>query len=86
VADATGTCESGLEVMIRKRVNRHSKPPLVIEVMVEHVPAPDAAGRLARAYDIILRAAARVEGDKANAEATPKDRDGGDSCAPTESS
>ena len=30
---------------------------------MEHVPAPDAEERLRRAYDLILRAAARIEAE-----------------------
>lgn len=32
----------------------------VLDVMIEQLPAPDAQGRLARAFDVILRAAARA--------------------------
>jgi chemotaxis regulatin CheY-phosphate phosphatase CheZ len=44
-----------------------------IEVTEEHIPAPDARQRLARVYEIILKAAARVE-EKVESNA-PDDRE-----------
>jgi len=34
-----------------------------LSVVIEHAPAPDAQQRLTRAYELILRAAVRVDGD-----------------------
>ena len=45
------------------------QPP---DVVVEHVAAPDAVGRLRRALDLLLRAAARAGAERG----PPKDDDG----------
>ena len=39
------------------------RPAKAAEVVVRHTSAPDAAERLARAYDLILRAAAQAEAE-----------------------